>query len=884
MLTFTHGVGAGQSITDENARIGIGTDEPEAKLHVEGSMVVKSTVNGPNRTTLVASNSAGVTPSELDTVLGLSTNISPTLSLAFTSIVWSTDLGRYVAAASDTDKIYTSENGIAWTERSLPQTRTWNSVARASSIGRFVVVADRTTDDRNVIATSENGATWTGRNSGFENNWRAVAFGNGIFVAISFTSVSGLSGSRVMTSPDGLNWTMRTTPADNEWNCIAFGNGVFVALCRASARESGVDQVIMTSPNGTTWTLRNGTAEMRQREWSDITFGNGRFIAVAEPTDRPLITTLLAAASTDGISWTNKTTPTSNFVIYFWRSIAYRLDGTTHRWVAVGSTFPTSSLVTQASVTMLSTNNGDSWTPVGQVGAPLDWASVTASSTNFVAISPDGSGATNSNNRIMTSTDGSSWTLVDPGSGKYLSWRSITWVQQFNNGNGMLIAVASTGPFGRIMYTNTSSGSTGWELVIAGSLNAWRGIVSGGGRAVAVASSGVDRVITSTNGTTWSKPSLMGHKGNWKSIAWSPDVSRFVVVGHNSDDVLTSNDGITWTRNTAHNRSWNSVIWAPPSSGVHNGLFVAVASSGSSNERIMTSPNGLTWTIRTSPSEVAWQSVTWSPELKLFLAVANSGTNRIMRSTDGGVTWTGGSAASSNDSATASQSWRTVKWIPELGYFVALSTSGTNRMIVSPDGVNWVARTGVPALDWTSLDYSPDIGRFVSVANGGSGSRIAYSGLFDPILAVVEGSLDVKNKVKENGFNLIPRGIIVAWTGTQAPDGWALCNGESGTPDLQGRFILGVGSGNGLTNRNLNETGGAETHALTIEEMPSHNHSHNIFRSGDDDCGASNVFDCGTGGGLSGVVLGNTGGQADGSTRPHNNMPPFYVLAYIMKL
>lgn len=37
----------------------------------------------------------------------------------------------------------------------------------------------------------------------------------------------------------------------------------------------------------------------------------------------------------------------------------------------------------------------------------------------------------------------------------------------------------------------------------------------------------------------------------------------------------------------------------------------------------------------------------------------------------------------------------------------------------------------------------------------------------------------------------MPVGTILAYTGLleKIPDGWALCNGENGTPDLRGRFL-----------------------------------------------------------------------------------------------
>ncbi len=42
----------------------------------------------------------------------------------------------------------------------------------------------------------------------------------------------------------------------------------------------------------------------------------------------------------------------------------------------------------------------------------------------------------------------------------------------------------------------------------------------------------------------------------------------------------------------------------------------------------------------------------------------------------------------------------------------------------------------------------------------------------------------------------IPRGTVVAWymEDGPTPDGWAICNGNQGTPDLKNRFLRGVGT------------------------------------------------------------------------------------------
>jgi len=117
------------------------------------------------------------------------------------------------------------------------------------------------------------------------------------------------------------------------------------------------------------------------------------------------------------------------------------------------------------------------------------------------------------------------------------------------------------------------------------------------------------------------------------------------------------------------------------------------------------------------------------------------------------------------------------------------------------------------------------------------------------------------------------------WTGTTAPDGWALCDGNNGTPDLRNRFVLGAGT------KSIGTTGGTETHTLAINELPSHNHNQYTNRQGENNgewaAGAPArlmVGDRGNGQWISNFSHNTGGGQ------PHNNMPPYYVTAFIMKL
>ena len=57
-------------------------------------------------------------------------------------------------------------------------------------------------------------------------------------------------------------------------------------------------------------------------------------------------------------------------------------------------------------------------------------------------------------------------------------------------------------------------------------------------------------------------------------------------------------------------------------------------------------------------------------------------------------------------------------------------------------------------------------------------------------------TLSPRVKMGSAGYALeaIPSGVIVMWSGQTdtIPDGWALCDGTDGTPDLRTRFVLGA--------------------------------------------------------------------------------------------
>jgi microcystin-dependent protein len=184
--------------------------------------------------------------------------------------------------------------------------------------------------------------------------------------------------------------------------------------------------------------------------------------------------------------------------------------------------------------------------------------------------------------------------------------------------------------------------------------------------------------------------------------------------------------------------------------------------------------------------------------------------------------------------------------------------------------------------------------------------------------------------------NAMPELSIIAYAGgNNLPAGWQLCdgnvlfytNGDSVsnldkfvnlkkslgmvlTPDLRGRFILGSNPEkvNGETTnfdrniRLINETGGEEKHTLIEGEMPRHSHYVTTDTAGDGNLNHpdqknspygflpnSSIASSRSRSAWSYHLVGHTSpanagvSSYKGEDLPHENMPPFYVLTYIIK-
>lgn len=147
-----------------------------------------------------------------------------------------------------------------------------------------------------------------------------------------------------------------------------------------------------------------------------------------------------------------------------------------------------------------------------------------------------------------------------------------------------------------------------------------------------------------------------------------------------------------------------------------------------------------------------------------------------------------------------------------------------------------------------------------------------YEGL-DKVVQKILGKIDeVSSKI-----DFTPIGAILMWAGSEVPTGWVLCDGQNGTPDLRGKFILGSDNSHAIGSTGGNANGSI---TLSVDNLPAHTHTTSGVSITESTDGGS-LFS----GGENTISAGGSG--VTGSTGSGNAidiMPPYYALAYIMKV
>ena len=245
--------------------------------------------------------------------------------------------------------------------------------------------------------------------------------------------------------------------------------------------------------------------------------------------------------------------------------------------------------------------------------------------------------------------------------------------------NDSLVMVDDTGAVAS--YTPTTTAITGvtdvpggWTGVESAENTQWRAVQYGLNKFVAVASSGTNRGMYSTDGTSW-EPSPSIPEAAYYDMAFNDTSGIFMAVGNNQ--ISTSNDAMSWSNSSKEGGSWNTI-------GFGNNKFIALSDGGLSSSgptQLTSSNNGSSWVPATFSDDLKktrWNSILYANNV--WVALGADGTNNFMHSTDG-ETWT------YNDvTGIATNDYTSLAF----GDGKFLAGNGNNKVVAySTNGINW---------------------------------------------------------------------------------------------------------------------------------------------------------------------------------------------------
>lgn len=268
-------------------------------------------------------------------------------------------------------------------------------------------------------------------------------------------------------------------------------------------------------------------------------------------------------------------------------------------------------------------------------------------------------------------------------------WTSIA----VNENDGHMLAVSNTAATtgtNALLYSN-NGGETWANITLTSGTNNWKGITFGAGRFVGVTASG------------------------------SATSMRVLYSSGANQGTPTSTGNFSFVTSGIENNNWEAITYG-------NGYFVAVASSGTN--RAMISLNGVTWINIASSifSNVSWDAIAYSPELRRFVIVSNDGSGKIAYS-DFNPSFSSSWFLSSNITSnlvTINFGLNTVIWSSKLKSFIAAGNNG--KIISSLDGIIWTTVSFSGTNNFQSIIWSQELELIALIASTGTGTTLAFTG------------------------------------------------------------------------------------------------------------------------------------------------------------
>lgn len=709
-----------------------------AGVRTDGSLGQSIELNGvaASPTLFAAVGKAGLIYSSPDGIAWTSRQSGTPRNL--TAVAWG---GNAFHAVGEGGTHLTSPDGISWTADVIGEGSDLHGISFTTR-GWIIVGKD------GAIFHSGDGSTWTMRISGIPYDLNAVVeTADGVMVLGAKSSAAW--------SPDGVTWKSQPVSGDlRDFTSAVYHEGTLVAvsgvpgvtytstirvsvfphaleflhaplpdLKAVEAREDGLIAVggpgqIWSSPDGKSW-----NAQPRLTNWffedihtagnvsviaSDkgllastdgqhwiacdivptawnsslnsfkaLAHGNGKWVCGAEDGD--------IIVSEDGFHWRQVPTPT----VGSWDHII-KVIWSNGRFVAITS-----------EANIFTSSDGEAWTaPALPANRGNSFTQIAWSNGRFLVPTSLGS-------KVLTSTDGLSWTLEDgtlPG-GAFLGGLRTLNGRLWSFGLQEMIRSSADGVTwvrnsDSVLNIQGSSGEAPDKYDI-------KDLTHDGSQYIAVGTDGF--ITTSSDGFQWTYREC-GPAHELNVVEHVKD--RFIAISR--DSLISSPDGTVWTKH-----SMPAPVPTPLQAIGWNGSIAVVLGEGSSYY----STDLWSWTLSPQPPSGSFNKVIWSGDR--FIAVGRSGAKAISHD---GMSWTNSSAFIGSDLNIASSG----------AQVLATSSSGTYSTI---DGITWTklvapwAPTGNGQVIWTGEKFllygiygsmiaeSPD-GQTGTVIGGSTGSPV----------------------------------------------------------------------------------------------------------------------------------------------------------------
>jgi hypothetical protein len=424
-------------------------------------------------------------------------------------------------------------------------------------------------------------------------------------------------------------------------------------------------------------------------------------------------------------------------------------------------------IVSKNLTTNVSTSpDGINWTPYSSNIAARGWGGVAWSETlNLFAVA---SVTGDDEDNFMTSETGTSgsWTGITLPDNNWGSWKYLTYAPEIST----FISGTNNG-YSQQTYSTDGVNWIKTVSVFATDAAAWSKELN---LFVAVGSGANTGIKTSINGIDW----ISRTDDKCTSVTWSSSMGSFIAVG-NSDNLLYSPDGITWTEGPAMNTTLAGIAASDELNivvAVGTTGFIEIKKGISADSLLIESSLKLRETTSTEPAKTislqAPETVTAPYTIILPDSVASAGQYLTDSTGTGVLSWDTPPTIPTFDKIVSSfeepitnltgSSWSKLIWIPEKDFYIAIgyhssivgkssdaltwstiesgitasprnvvyspfldliliiSSQTGNSIATSSDGTNWTAYTPTNDRRWGGVSWSEELSLFVAVAYLGS--------------------------------------------------------------------------------------------------------------------------------------------------------------------